>query len=126
MGGVALITTIAWTLAIGFDLTVLERVVTVLVIACPHALGLAIPLVVAISTAMGANNGILVRNRLALEEARQIDTVIFDKTGTLTEGRFGVVDLWKQEDWSQEQILGLALGVEGDSEHPIARGIRQK
>ncbi|MEO1644674.1 MAG: heavy metal translocating P-type ATPase, partial [Chloroflexota bacterium] len=123
---VALITTFAWTLAIGFDLTVLERVVTVLVIACPHALGLAIPLVVAISTAMGANNGILVRNRLALEEARQIDTVIFDKTGTLTEGRFGVVDLWKQEDWSQEQILGLALGVEGDSEHPIARGIRQE
>ena len=123
---VALITTIAWTLAIGFDLTVLERVVTVLVIACPHALGLAIPLVVAISTAMGANNGILVRNRLALEEARQIDTVIFDKTGTLTEGRFGVVDLWKHADWSQEQILGLALGVEGDSEHPIARGIRQK
>ena len=123
---VALITTIAWTFAIGFDLTVLERVVTVLVIACPHALGLAIPLVVAISTAMGANNGILVRNRLALEEARQIDTVIFDKTGTLTEGRFGVVDLWKHEDWLQEQILGLALGVEGDSEHPIARGIRQK
>ncbi|MEO1289181.1 MAG: copper-translocating P-type ATPase, partial [Chloroflexota bacterium] len=123
---VALITTIAWTLAIGFDLTVLERVVTVLVIACPHALGLAIPLVVAISTAMGANNGILVRNRLALEEARQIDTVIFDKTGTLTEGRFGVVDLWKHGDWSQEQILGLALGVEGDSEHPIARGIRQE
>ncbi|MEO0599258.1 MAG: heavy metal translocating P-type ATPase, partial [Chloroflexota bacterium] len=121
-----LITTIAWTLAIGFDLTVLERVVTVLVIACPHALGLAIPLVVAISTAMGANNGILVRNRLALEEARQIDTVIFDKTGTLTEGRFGVVDLWKHGDWSQEQILGLALGVEGDSEHPIARGIRQE
>lgn len=123
---VALITTIAWTLAIGFDLTVLERVVTVLVIACPHALGLAIPLVVAISTAIGANNGILVRNRLALEEARQIDTVIFDKTGTLTEGRFGVVDLWKLADWSQEQILGLALGVEGDSEHPIARGIRQE
>ena len=123
---VALITTLAWTLAIGFDLTVLERVVTVLVIACPHALGLAIPLVVAISTAMGANNGILVRNRLALEEARQIDTVIFDKTGTLTEGRFGVVDLWKHADWSQEQILGLALGVEGDSEHPIARGIRQE
>ena len=123
---VALITTIAWTLAIGFDLTVLERVVTVLVIACPHALGLAIPLVVAISTAIGANNGILVRNRFALEEARQIDTVIFDKTGTLTEGRFGVVNLWKHADWSQEQILGIARGVEGDSEHPIARGIRQK
>lgn len=124
--GVALITTIAWTLAIGFDLTVLERVVTVLVIACPHALGLAIPLVVAISTAMGANNGILVRNRLALEEAREMDTVIFDKTGTLTEGRFGVVDVWHHADWSRDKILGLARSVEGDSEHPIARGIRQK
>ena len=123
---VAAITTIAWTLAIGFDLTVLERVVTVLVIACPHALGLAIPLVVAISTALGANNGILVRNRLALEEARQVDTVIFDKTGTLTEGRFGVVDFWTHADWSEEAVLRLALGVEGDSEHPIARGIRQK
>lgn len=123
---VAALTTIAWTLAIGFDLTVLERVVTVLVIACPHAIGLAIPLVVAISTAMGANNGILVRNRLALEEARKVDTVIFDKTGTLTEGRFGVVDLWVNEKWSEENALALAYGIEGDSEHPIARGIRQK
>ncbi|MGJ3240342.1 MAG: copper-translocating P-type ATPase [Anaerolineae bacterium] len=123
---VAAMTTIAWTIAIGFDLTVLERIVTVLVIACPHALGLAIPLVVAISTALGAENGILVRNRLALEAAREIDTVIFDKTGTLTEGRFGVVNLWTHADWSQEDVLGLALGIEGDSEHPIARGIRQR
>lgn len=123
---IALITAVAWTFAIGFDLTVLERVVTVLVIACPHALGLAIPLVVAISTAMGAQNGILVRNRLALEEAREIDTVIFDKTGTLTEGRFGVVNMATYQDWSTEQALALALGMEGDSEHPIAQGIRQE
>ena len=99
---------------------------TVLVIACPHALGLAIPLVVAISTTMGAQNGILVRDRLALEEARQINTVIFDKTGTLTEGRFGVVAMQTAEDWNKERALALALAIEGDSEHPIARGIRQK
>lgn len=124
--GTAIITTIAWIIGIGFDIEVIERVATVLVIACPHALGLAIPLVVAISTAIGAKNGILVRNRLALEEARQINTVVFDKTGTLTEGRFGVVDMLFAGDWDKQQILGLALAVEGDSEHPIARGIRQK
>jgi P-type Cu2+ transporter len=84
--GVALITAIAWTIAVGFNVEVIARVATVLVIACPHALGLAIPLVVAITTAKGANNGILVRDRLALERARLIDTIIFDKTGTLTEG----------------------------------------
>jgi Cu2+-exporting ATPase len=123
---VAALTAIAWSVAVGFNLGVLERVVTVLVIACPHALGLAIPLVVAISTAMGAKNGILVRNRLALEEARTINTIIFDKTGTLTEGRFGVVDMVSVDTWDRQQALGLALGLEGDSEHPIARGIRQK
>ncbi len=80
----ALITAIAWTIAEGFNITVLSGGVTVLVIACPHALGLAIPLVVAITTAMGAKNGILIRDRLALEAAREIDIVIFDKTGTLT------------------------------------------
>lgn len=123
---VAAVTAVAWTAAIGWELEVLERVVTVLVIACPHALGLAIPLVVAISTSIGARNGILVRNRLALEEARQINTVIFDKTGTLTEGRFGVVSMIAAEGWQEDQALALALAVEGDSEHPIARGIRQK
>jgi Cu2+-exporting ATPase len=121
---VALLTAIAWTLAIGFNLEVLERVVTVLVIACPHALGLAIPLVVAISTSLGARNGVLVRQRLALEQAREINTVVFDKTGTLTEGRFGVVGVMTAEGWSEEQALSLALALEGDSEHPIARGIR--
>jgi P-type Cu2+ transporter len=124
--GVAALTAVVWTIAVGFDLTVVERVATVLVIACPHALGLAIPLVVAISTAMGAKNGILVRNRLALEEARNINTVIFDKTGTLTEGRFGVVDMYVTGDWNKQQALALIAGVEADSEHPIARGIRQK
>src|SRR5918994_3343169 len=87
----AVITAIAWTIADTFNVEVLNRVVTVLVIACPHALGLAVPLVVAITTAMGTKNGILIRNRLAHEAAREINTVIFDKTGTLTRGEFGVV-----------------------------------
>jgi Cu2+-exporting ATPase len=124
--GVAAVTAVAWVVAVGFQLDVLERVVTVLVIACPHALGLAIPLVVAISTSMGASNGILVRDRLALEEAREIDIVIFDKTGTLTEGQFGVVDMATVDDWDEDRALALATAVEGDSEHLIARGIRRK
>ena len=122
---VAAITAVAWIIAIGFELDVLERAVTVLVIACPHALGLAIPLVVAISTSLGARHGILVRNRLALEEAREIDTVIFDKTGTLTEGSFGVVDQAVADGWDADRALALARAVEGDSEHSIARGIRR-
>ncbi len=122
--GVAVITAIAWVIAVGFDVQVIARVATVLVIACPHALGLAIPLVVAITTAMGANNGILVRDRLALEEARSIDTIIFDKTGTLTKGEFGVVDMQTTDGWSEEHTLGLAAAIEGDSEHTIARGMR--
>ncbi len=122
---VAIITSIAWILAIGFDLTVLERAVTVLVIACPHALGLAIPLVVAISTSLGARNGILIRNRLALETARELDTVIFDKTGTLTSGLFGVVGIQVSEGWSEDQALALAAALEGDSEHLIAQAIRR-
>lgn len=124
--GTAILTAIGWTLAIGFDVEVVERVATVLVIACPHALGLAIPLVVAISTALGANNGILVRDRLALEEARLIDMIVFDKTGTLTKGEFGVVGMAIDETWEENKVLSLALAVEGDSEHPIARGIREK
>jgi Cu2+-exporting ATPase len=123
--GVAILTASAWTIATGFSVEVIERVATVLVIACPHALGLAIPLVVAITTAMGAKNGILVRNRLAMEEARQIDTVIFDKTGTLTKGEFGVVGMAAAEGWDENQALALTAAIEGDSEHTIARGIRQ-
>jgi len=86
---------------------------------------LAVPLVVAITTAMGANNGILVRDRLALEEAREIDVVMFDKTGTLTEGQFGVADMAVVDDWTEKEALGLAAAVEGDSEHMLARGIRR-
>jgi Cu2+-exporting ATPase len=120
----AVVTAIAWTIAVGFQVEVISRVATVLVIACPHALGLAIPLVVAITTSLGARNGILVRDRLALEGARQVDTVIFDKTGTLTKGEFGIVDQSAAEGWEAEHALALAAAVEGDSEHMIARGIR--
>jgi P-type Cu2+ transporter len=123
--GMAALTALIWSLAIGFNAEVIARVATVLVIACPHALGLAIPLVVAISTALAAKNGILVRSRLALEEARLIDMVIFDKTGTLTKGEFGVVAIEVVEGWSEDQALGLAAAVEGDSEHTIAQGIRK-
>lgn len=122
---VAIVTAIAWIIAVGFDQRVIARVATVLVIACPHALGLAVPLVVAITTAMGANNGILVRDRLALEQAREIDVVMFDKTGTLTEGVFGVADMAAVDGWTEEQALALAAAVEGDSEHTLARGIRR-
>ena len=122
--GVAIITAIAWTAAVGFNVEVVGRVATVLVIACPHALGLAVPLVVAISTSLAARNGILVRDRVALEEARLIDTVIFDKTGTLTKGEFGVVGQATAEGWSEEEALALTAAIEGDSEHTIARGIR--
>src|SRR5215216_1852984 len=121
----ALITAIAWTIAESFNIDVLNRVVTVLVIACPHALGLAVPLVVAITTAMGARNGILIRNRLALEAAREIDVVIFDKTGTLTQGQFGVVDIATAEGWDRDRALALAAALEGDSEHLIAQAIRR-
>ncbi|MHB9150863.1 MAG: heavy metal translocating P-type ATPase [Thermoleophilia bacterium] len=99
------------------------RVVAVLVIACPHALGLAVPLVVAISTTLGARNGLLVRDRRGLEEARNLDTVIFDKTGTLTLGEFRVVEMAVAEGESEEEALRVAAGVESESEHPIARGI---
>ena len=124
--GVAVITAVGWLIAVGFEVEVIARVATVLVIACPHALGLAIPLVVAITTAMGANNGILVRDRLSLEKVREIDTVIFDKTGTLTKGEFGVVGISAADGSQEDEILTLAAAVEGDSEHTIARGIRNK
>jgi Cu2+-exporting ATPase len=129
--GVAVLTAVAWIVAVGFDVEVIARVATVLVIACPHALGLAVPLVVAITTSMAAGNGVLVRDRLALEEARKVDTVIFDKTGTLTEGRFGVVDMATANSVpgspgiGEEEALALTAAVEGDSEHTIARGIRR-
>lgn len=123
---VAAITAVAWAIAIGFNVDLLKRVVTVLVIACPHALGLAVPLVVAITTSMGANNGILIRDRLALEAARNIDIVVFDKTGTLTEGKFGVVNQYTISDWKEEDALALAAAIESDSEHLIAKAIVDK
>jgi Cu2+-exporting ATPase len=122
--GVAALTAAAWIIARGFDLFVIERVATVLVIACPHALGLAVPLVVAITTAMGASNGILIRDRLALEKIREVDMVLFDKTGTLTEGRFGVTGIAVIEGVKEDEALALAAAVEGDSEHTIARAFR--
>lgn len=123
--GVSVITAIAWIIAVGFNIEVLKRVVTVLVIACPHALGLAVPLVVAITTSIAAKNGILVRDRLALEAARNIDVVIFDKTGTLTEGKFGVVGI-STDGWQEDSALALAAAIESDSEHLIARAIRNE
>jgi Cu2+-exporting ATPase len=122
---VATVTAIAWTAAVGFQVSVISRVATVLVIACPHALGLAIPLVVAITTSVAASSGILVRDRLALEQAREMDVVMFDKTGTLTRGEFGVTDVVTNAGWSEERALALAAAVERDSEHTIARGILQ-
>ncbi|MGD2122253.1 MAG: heavy metal translocating P-type ATPase [Gemmatimonadota bacterium] len=117
------LTLVAW-LALGAtgDFAV-QRVVTVLVIACPHALGLAIPLVIAISTTMGARNGLLVRDRRGLERARQLDAVVFDKTGTLTRGEFRVVEIATADALTEKEALRLAASVEGDSEHTIARGI---
>lgn len=105
----------------------LERSVTVMVITCPHALGLAVPLVVAVSTAIAAQNGLLIRNRAAFETARKISAVIFDKTGTLTEGKFGVTDvlLFNQTNLTQNDLLNYAAAIEYNSEHPIAKGIVQ-
>jgi Cu2+-exporting ATPase len=100
-----------------------ERMVTVLVIACPHALGLAVPLVIAISTTLGARSGLLVRDRRGLEEARNLTTVVFDKTGTLTLGEHRVVDIGTLEGVSADDALRLAAAIERDSEHPIARAI---
>ena len=122
--GTAALTAVAWIIATGWNVEVLQRVVTVLVIACPHALGLAVPLVVAITTSLGARNGLLIRDRLALERAREINTVIFDKTGTLTKGEQGVVGIATTPEWNKNEALALLAAVEGDSEHIIARAIR--
>lgn len=113
----------AW-LALGRSLAyAMERAVTVMVITCPHALGLAIPLVVAVSTALGARSGLLVRNRMAFENARRVDAVIFDKTGTLTLGRFGIDEVVTFGGLAESDVLSLAGSIEELSEHPIARAI---
>jgi Cu2+-exporting ATPase len=101
----------------------LERMVTVMVITCPHALGLAVPLVVAVSTSLAAGRGLLIRDRSAFERARNVDAILFDKTGTLTEGRFGVERVITLGEKDEEAALALAAAVESQSEHPIARGI---
>ncbi|HSJ32687.1 MAG TPA: heavy metal translocating P-type ATPase [Longimicrobiales bacterium] len=116
------LTMVAWLLAGATGAYTVERVVTVLVIACPHALGLAIPLVVAISTTIGARNGLLVRDRRGLEEARLLDAVVFDKTGTLTLGEQRVVDL-TVSGFAEDEALRLAAALELNSEHPVARAI---
>ena len=119
------ITLFIWLAILHQDLAfALERTVTVMVITCPHALGLAVPLVVAVSTALSAKNGLLIRNRAAFEQARNLQAVIFDKTGTLTKGKFGVTDtIIFDKTYDGDEIIQLAAAVESHSEHPIARSI---
>jgi Cu2+-exporting ATPase len=120
----AAVTLLVWALLRpGDQAFVLERVVTVLIIACPHALGLAIPLVAQISTARGARHGLLIRDRHAMEDARLIDVVLFDKTGTLTEGRLGVASVVASDGVDEGEILALAASIEAPAEHPIGRAI---
>ena len=122
--GAGVITAIVWT-AIGLPDEAVVRTITVLVIACPHALGLAIPLVVSIATERAARAGVLVKDRLALESMRTVDTVLFDKTGTLTKGQPTVtaVEPATGGDWTVEEVLRLAASAEADSEHPLAKAI---
>ncbi|REL39033.1 copper-translocating P-type ATPase [Rhodohalobacter sp. SW132] len=122
------LTFMAWSLFTGQDLSfTMNRTVTVMIIACPHALGLAIPLVVSVSTSLAATNGFLIRNRVAFEQARKLQAVIFDKTGTLTEGTFTVTDILNFNDkFSDDEILKYAASLETNSEHPIAKGILEK
>jgi P-type Cu2+ transporter len=117
------LTFMAWSLFTGQEMSfTMNRTVTVMIIACPHALGLAIPLVVAVSTSLAATNGFLIRNRVAFEQARNLQAVIFDKTGTLTEGTFTVTDILNFNDqFSDDEILQYAASLETNSEHPIAK-----
>lgn len=125
--GAGIITLIAWLSAGSEFEYAIERTVTVMVISCPHALGLAVPLVVAISTAVSAKNGLLIRNRTAFENARKISTIIFDKTGTLTKGSFGVTRFKSVTDeLDDNEVLRIAASLESSSEHPIAAGIIAK
>ena len=122
---VGVITLLIWLILMGKDFAfAIERAVTVMVITCPHALGLAVPLVIAVSTALAAKNGLLIRNRVSFEVARKLQAVIFDKTGTLTEGRFGVTDtLVLSDDIDEETVRKYAASVDTNSEHPIAKAI---
>ena len=120
------LTLVAWLMLGGGIAFAVERSVTVMVSACPHALGLAIPLVVAVSTSLAAKSGLLIRERQAFENAKDIQAVVFDKTGTLTEGRFGVTDVLPLEVASLEKILELASSLEARAEHPIGRAVVEK
>jgi len=116
-------TLVAWLgFGFGFDYAI-ERMATVMVIACPHALGLAVPLVIAVSTRLTAQNGLLIRDRAAFERAHNLGVAMFDKTGTLTEGRFGISGVIALADMPEDEILAWAAGLESQSEHPIAQGI---
>ena len=123
--GAGVITIVLWLFILNQDFDfALERMVTVMVITCPHALGLAVPLVVAVSTAIAAKNGLLIRDRAAFERARNIQAILFDKTGTLTEGKFGVTDtVVLDSDMDEKELLKYAASLETYSEHPIAQGI---
>ena len=120
--GAALITATVWSI-FGSPADAVERTITVLVIACPHALGLAIPLVVSIATERAARNGVLIKDRLALESMRDVDVVLFDKTGTLTKGEPTVTDIESVVDLDSDRVLALAAAAEADSEHPLGRAI---
>ena len=116
-------TLVVW-LTLGYPVdTAIERMVTVMVITCPHALGLAAPLVIAVSTSISAKQGLLIRNRADFEGARNLNAVVFDKTGTLTKGEFGVTDIVSESSYADEEVLQLAAAIEQNSEHPIAAGI---
>ncbi len=124
--GTGIITLLIWII-LGFSWNyAIERMVSVMVISCPHALGLAIPLVVSISTAISAQNGLLIRNRTAFENARKITTMLFDKTGTLTNGEFGVTKIETTGDLTKNELLQFVAALEQNSEHPIAVGVMNK
>ena len=122
------LTFMVWSLFTGQELSfTMNRTVTVMIIACPHALGLAIPLVVAVSTSLAATNGFLIRNRVAFEQARNLQAIIFDKTGTLTHGTFTVTDILNfNDEYTDDEILTFAASLETNSEHPLAKGILEK
>lgn len=123
---VGAVTLVAWLLVGENSTFAVERAVTVMVITCPHALGLAVPLVVAVSTSLAAESGLLIRDRQAFERAKELQAVVFDKTGTLTEGRFGVTDVLSLSEVDENEILRLASSLESRAEHPIAKAVLDK
>jgi P-type Cu2+ transporter len=120
---VGAITLVVWLFLSDNSAFAVERAITVMVISCPHALGLAVPLVIAVSTSLAAKSGLLIRERQAFEKAKDLQAIVFDKTGTLTEGRFGVTDIISLAELNEDDILRLTASLEANSEHPIATGI---